>query len=369
MADQTNERILIKGNHAAALGAIHAGCTCYFGYPITPQNEVTEYMSDQMPKVNNGIFIQAESEVAAINMVMGAAAAGRRVMTSSSSPGISLKQEGISYIAMAELPALIMNVVRCGSGLGNIAPHQGDYFQATKGGGHGDYRLITLAPGSVQEMAEFAYLGLELSDKYRNPSMILTDGIIGQMMEGLDTSKIPKKDAPIKDWALTPNSGMKRKRNVNTTIWLDPVDMAEQHKVMIKKYDQIKANEVRWEEFMLDDAELMVVAIGSTSRVIRTAVRKMRAEGMKVGMFRPITCWPFPYAALNKAAKGKKAILTAELSWGQLIEDVALAAMMESPMNIIMKHGGLTFNWEEIASSFKTVIANPKDSEYRWFVS
>lgn len=367
MAD---ERVFMKGNHAACEGAFRAGCKAYFGYPITPQNEIPEYMSGHIWE-HGGVFIQSESEVAAINMVMGASAAGSRVMTSSSSPGISLKQEGISYIAMMELPMVVINVVRCGSGLGNIAPHQGDYFQSAKGGGHGDYRLITYAPNSVQETAQFVYDAFITTDKWLNPAMILTDGTIGQMMEPVDFAPMPWIEAPDKtDWCL--NEFQKgRERHLVTSIWLDPVDMAVSHERLIAKYDALKKAEVRYDEFMADDAEIIIVSIGSPSRVAQSAVRMLRSEGVKVGLFRPITVWPFPYDAIREYAKSKsvKAILVPEMNWGQMVEDVKLAALADKPVHFVPKHGGLTFTPEDIIDPVRALLKNPENPKTLWDAS
>jgi len=362
-------RQLMKGNHAVCAGAIRAGCTAYFGYPITPQNEAIEYMSGALLDVPGGIFLQGESEVASINMVMGAAAAGRRVMTSSSSPGISLKQEGISYIAMMELPMLVMNVVRCGPGLGNIAPHQGDYFQATKGGGHGDYRLITLAPASVHEMAEHAHLAFELACKWRNPAMILTDGVIGQMMEPVDLDAIPVVNWEKPDWAMGVNR-TGRKPNLVTSIWLDPEDMAAKHLEIIDKYNRLKEAEVRFEEYMCDDAEVLCVAYGSVSRAVMGTVRKLREEGLKIGLLRPITLWPYPYAKLRELAQKVKSVVTYEMSWGQMIEDVALATRMNPvPLHFVARHGGLTFNPDDVEKPLRAIYDNPQNSDTLWEIS
>ncbi len=367
MAD---ERVFMKGNDASCEGAFRAGCKAYFGYPITPQNEVPEYMSAHIWQ-HNGIFIQAESEVGAINMVMGAAAAGFRVMTSSSSPGISLKQEGISYIAMMELPMVVMNVVRCGSGLGNIAPHQGDYFQSAKGGGHGDYRLITYAPNSVQETAQFVYDAFEVADKWRNPAMILTDGTIGQMMEPVDFTPMPWVEPPDKtDWCLNEfQEG--RERHLITSIWLDPKDMAVSHLRLIDKYEALKKDVTRYDEFMADDAEILIVAIGSPSRVAQSAVRMLRSEGVKVGLFRPITVWPFPYDALREYAKSKrvKAFLVAEMNWGQMVEDVKLSVLGEKPVHFVAKHGGLTFAPEDIIEPVRELLKDIENPKTLWDAS
>jgi len=366
----SDERVFMKGNHAACEGAYRAGCKAYFGYPITPQNEVTEYMSAHIWE-HGGTFIQSESEVAAINMIMGASATGARAMTSSSSPGISLKQEGLSYIAMMELPMVVMNVVRCGPGLGNIAPHQGDYFQTTKGGGHGDYRLITFAPNSVQEMAQFVYDAFILADKWRNPAMVLTDGTIGQMMEPVDYASMPWMDPPDKsEWQLDEfQEG--RERHVLTSIWLDPVDMAVAHEKLIDKYDRLKKEEVRYDEYLTDDAELLVVAIGSPSRVTHSAIRLLRQEGLKVGLFRPITVWPFPYDAIREYADSMriKAILVPEMNWGQMIEDVKLAVLDKKPVHFAPKHGGLTFTPEDLTEPIRSILKNPEDPNTLWHVS
>jgi len=359
-------RQLMKGNHAVCAGAIRAGCTAYFGYPITPQNEAIEYMSDALLDVPNGVFIQGESEVASVNMVMGAAGTGRRAMTSSSSPGVSLKQEGISYIAGMEIPCLIMNVVRAGPGLGNIAPHQGDYFQATRGGGHGDYRTITLAPNSVQEMAYHAYLGFELAFKWRNPSLILTDGVIGQMMEPVDLDAIPMVFPTKPDWAVGIKETPRPNRLLNS-INLDPEVMAKYHEHLIAKYNSIKREEVRYDEYMCEDAEILVVAYGSVSRFVTGAIRELRTKGHKVGIFRPITVWPFPYEALARRAAKMKTVVIFELSWGQMIEDVALALYnTPKPLHFFPRHGGVVFTPAEIAGHLEQVIRNPLAPESLW---
>jgi len=362
-----SERVFMRGNDAACEAALRAGCKFFAGYPITPQNEVPEYMSKHIWNWG-GVFIQSESEVAAINMVMGAAAAGVRAMTSSSSPGISLKQEGISYIAMSELPCVIMNVCRCGPGLGNIAPHQGDYFQATRGGGHGDYRTITLAPNSVHEMAYLTYLAFDLADKWRNPALVLTDGTLGQMMEPVDFSEMPIVSAlPKKDWAVgTDQKG--RKRHLITTIYLLGEDMAPVHERLIKKYEMIKREEVRYSTFELDDAEIVIVAIGSPSRVARSVVRMARNNGLKVGIFRPITVWPFPYRQLRELAEESrvKAFLVPEMNWGQMVEDVALAVAEKKPVHFCAKHGGLTFTPPDLLGPLNAISQNPLNKETLW---
>ena len=317
------ERVMMKGNEAIAEGAIRAGCRYFFGYPITPQNEIPEYMSRRMPQID-GVFLQAESEVSAINMVFGAAGAGARVMTSSSSPGISLKQEGISYIAGAELPCLIVNVMRGGPGLGGLDSSQGDYFQATKGGGHGDYRLIVLAPASVQEMYDFAALAFELADMYRNPVMILTDAIIGQMMEPVVLWNESKRfNMPEKTWAATGKKN--RPRNLISSVGIPSNILSAINNQLQKKYEEISRKEVRFEKAYSDDDELIIIAYGTTSRIAKSAISKARKNGVKVGLLRPITLWPFPKEEINRLAKRGKKFLVAEMSSGQMLEDVRLA--------------------------------------------
>ena len=343
------ERIIMKGNEAIAEAAIRAGCRHYFGYPITPQTEIAAYMAKKMPKIG-GVFLQAESEVASINMVYGAAAAGVRVMTSSSSPGISLKAEGLSYIAGADIPALVVNVQRGGPGLGGIQPSQSDYFQATKGGGHGDYRMIVLAPASVQEMASLTIKGCDLADKYRMTSMILADGTIGQMME-----PITFEDAEIKTyekpWALTGTEG-KRKHNVVTSLYLKPDELEQKNFERYEKYAEVEKNEAMWEDYMMEDAEIGVVAFGIASRVAKNAVVAARKEGIKVGLIRPITLWPFPNAAFE-AAKNVKAFVSVELSMGQMIEDVRLATGCRVPVSLCNRCGGMIPSPDEILESIR----------------
>ncbi len=321
---------LMKGNEAVAEAAIRAGADAYFGYPITPQSEVLEYLMAEKPYETTGMAIlQAESEIAAINMVYGAASCGKKVMTSSSSPGISLKQEGLSYIAGCELPCLILNVVRGGPGLGTIQPSQSDYFQATKGGGHGDYNLIVLAPSSVQEMADFAKLGFELAFKYRNPCMILSDGAIGQMMEKVELHEqtprwTDEEILKISPWATTGKTP-DRERNVITSLYLDPT-LAENHNLRIQeKYKKIKENEVRYEKIQCDDAEYIFVAYGTSARICQKAIELGRQQGIKVGLFRPITLFPFPAKKLKEISLNLKGILSVEMNAGQMIEDVRLS--------------------------------------------
>ena len=347
------ERVLMKGNEAIAEAAIRAGCRHYFGYPITPQTEIAAYMAKKMPKIG-GVFLQAESEIASINMVYGAAAAGVRVMTSSSSPGISLKAEGLSYIAGSDVPALVVNVQRGGPGLGGIQPSQSDYFQATKGGGHGDYRMIVLAPASVQEMASLTIKGFNLADKYLMTSMILADGTIGQMME-----PISFEDAEIevyeKPWALTGTKG-ERKHNVVNSLYLKPDELEVKNFERFERYKIVEENEPMWEEYMMEDAEYCVVAFGIASRVAKNAVVAARAEGIKVGLIRPITLWPFPKKALAKAADQVKGFISVELSMGQMIDDVKIALEGCRPVTFVGKAGGVVPTPAEVASAAKAAI-------------
>ncbi len=344
-------KVLLRGNEAMAEAAIRAGCRCYFCYPITPQGELVEYMARHLPR-HGGVFLQAESEVAAINMVYGAAAAGVRTMTSSSSPGISLKMEGISYLAGARLPAVIVNVMRAGPGLGNIAPAQGDYFQATKGGGHGDYRLIVLAPSTVQEAAELVMLAFDLSDRYRVPAMILADGMLGQMMEPVELPEpIPPGRIPPKPWALT--GAKDRAPNVVSSFDLDPYRFREILRALWAVYREIERNEVRWEEYATEDAELVLVAYGTMGRICRTVVRRARKEGLRVGLFRPISLWPFPYAPLRRLAERVPVLLTVELSAGQMWEDVRLAVEGRAKTPFYGELGGVVPTPEEILSEVK----------------
>ena len=344
------ERILMKGNEAIAEAAIRAGCRHYFGYPITPQTEIAAYMAKKMPKIG-GVFLQAESEIASINMVYGASAAGMRVMTSSSSPGISLKAEGLSYIAGSDVPALVVNVQRGGPGLGGIQPSQSDYFQATKGGGHGDYRMIVLAPASVQEMASLTIKGFDLADKYSMTSMILADGTIGQMMEPItfeDTEPVVYD----KPWALTGTEG-KRPHNVVNSLYLKPDELEKKNFERYEKYKLVEENEPMWEEYMMDDADVCVVAFGIASRIAKNAVVMARGEGIKVGLIRPITLWPFPTAPFAKAADKVKAFVSVELSMGQMIEDVRLATGCKKPVSLCNRAGGMIPSPDEVLEAIK----------------
>ena len=346
------EKVLMKGNEAIAEAAIKAGCRHYFGYPITPQTELAAYMAKRMPKIG-GVFLQAESEVAAINMVYGVAGTGKRVMTSSSSPGVSLKQEGISYIAGADLPALIVNVQRGGPGLGGIQPSQSDYFQATKGGGHGDYRLIVLAPASVQEMADLTVKGFDLSDKYCVPAMLLADGTMGQMMEPVDLEGITETKTE-KPWAVT-GTECKRKHNIVNSLYLNPEKLEQKNFERYETYKTIEENECMWESFMMDDAEICVVAFGIAARVSKNAVVAARKEGIKVGLIRPITLWPFPKAPLAQAADKVKGFISVELSMGQMIEDVKLSIDCKKPVVLCNRTGGMIPTPEQVLASIRNM--------------
>ena len=332
------EKVLMKGNEAIAEAAILAGCRYYFGYPITPQTEVAAYMAKRMPKIG-GVFLQAESEVAAINMVYGVSSAGKRVMTSSSSPGISLKSEGLSYLAGSDLPALVVNVQRGGPGLGGIQPSQSDYFQATKGGGHGDYKMIVLAPASVQEMASLTVKGFDLADKYRMTSMILADGTMGQMMEPVSLEKVEATVCE-KPWAVTGTKG-ERKHNIVNSLSLVPEELEKLNFARFERYKKVEENEVMYESFMMDDAEICVVAFGIAARVSKNAIVEARKKGIKVGMIRPITLWPFPKKALLDAAEKAHTFISVELSMGQMIEDIELAIKCKRPVMLCNRVGGM----------------------------
>ncbi len=339
------DKVLMKGNEAIAEAAIIAGCRHYFGYPITPQTEVAAYMAKRMPKIG-GTFLQAESEIAAINMVYGVAATGKRVMTSSSSPGISLKGEGISYLAGADLPALIVNVQRGGPGLGGIQPSQSDYFQATKGAAHGDFHMIVLAPNSVQEMAELTVKGFDLADKYRMTTMILADGTMGQMMEPVSLDFAVSE--PIeKPWAVT-GTKCEREHNIVNSLFLKPEELEKTNFERYERYKVIEENEVMYEEYMMDDAEICVAAFGIAARVSKNAINEARKQGIKVGLIRPITLWPFPNKAFAKAAEQVKEIISVELSMGQMIEDVRLASGCKVPVTLCNRTGGMIPSPEQV---------------------
>lgn len=345
-----SERILMCGNEALAEAAILAGCDAYFGYPITPQNEVPAYMSRRMPEEGR-VFVQSESELAAINMVFGASATGKRAMTSSSSPGISLMQEGISYLAGAELPTVVVNVMRGGPGLGNIAGSQSDYFQATRGGGHGDYRTIVLGPSSVQELVDCMPLAFDLADQYRMPVMVLIDGILGQMMEPVILEKKPRRSLPTKDWALT--GAANRDQNIVRSLWLGEGVLEEFNNKLQDRYKQIAKKEVWSEPYNVDDADIIVVAYGITARIVSSAVDRARKEGIRAGWIRPITLWPFPTEQISKAADEPRIFLTVEMSNGQMVEDVKLAVAGKAPVVFYGRPGGGTPGVDEILDQIR----------------
>ena len=348
-----SEKVLMKGNEAIAEAAIMAGCRHYFGYPITPQTEIAAYMAKRMPKID-GVFLQAESEIAAINMVIGVAATGKRVMTSSSSPGISLKSEGLSYLAGCDLPALVVNVQRGGPGLGGIQPSQSDYWQATKASGHGDFRRIVLAPASVQEMVSLTFKGFDLADKYRLTSMLLADGTIGQMMEpvSLDMGEVTQYD---KSWALT-GTGRQRKPNIVNSLFLKPEELEQTNFERYDRYAQIEKNEVMYEEYMMDDAEYCVVAFGIASRVSKNVINEARKKGIKVGLIRPITLWPFPKDALLKAADKCKAFVSVELSMGQMIDDIELSIRCKKPVLLCNRVGGMIPTPQDVMNAVEEAV-------------
>ena len=349
-------KVLMKGNEAIAEAAIQAGCRHYFGYPITPQTEIAAYMSKRMPKLESGCFLQAESEIAAINMVIGASAAGKRAMTSSSSPGVALKSEGLSYLAGCDLPAVVVNIQRGGPGLGSIQPSQADYFMATRGGGHGDFHVIALAPSGVQEMYDFTCLAFDLADKYRVTSMVLSDGILGQMMEPVAMTETPPVTYQ-KPWALTGTENQ-RPPNIINSLFMDPIkaDPAELEKTVLvryARYDEIIANETRFEELLTDDADIVVVAYGAAARIAKNAVHAARAEGLKVGLLRPITLWPFPKAPLLALAERASAFVCVELSMGQMVEDLELAIRCKRPVHLCTRTGGMVVTPEEVLGKIK----------------
>jgi 2-oxoisovalerate ferredoxin oxidoreductase alpha subunit len=346
-------RQLCKGNVAIVKGALMAGCRGYYGYPITPASEIAEYAALLFPQVG-GTFLQAESEVSAINMVYGAASAGVRTMSASSGPGLSLMQEGMSYLAGSELPCVIVDIVRGGPGLGNIAPEQSDYFAVVKGGGHGCYRNIVLAPASVQEMFDYTIKAFELSDKYRNPAVIMADGFVGQMMEPLDI-QYREIEQPDKPWAV--KGTRETRKNLISSIYLTP-DQLEQHvRHLDAKYKTIEENESMFETYMADDAEILLVGYGIVSRVLRSTVDMARAQGMKAGLFRPITLWPFPSKQLAKAAERAACVMTVELSTGQMVEDVRLAVNGKVPVEFYGRVGGNVPSAEEINAELLSRVA------------
>ncbi len=351
-------KVLMKGNEAIAEAAIQAGCRYFFGYPITPQNQIPEYMSKRLPEVG-GTFLQAESEVSAINMVYGAAAAGSRVMTSSSSPGVSLKQEGISYIAGSEIPAVIVNIVRGGPGLGSIQAAQSDYFQAVKGGGHGDYKIITLAPASVQEAADLIQLAFDLADEYRNPAMLIGDGMIGQMMEPVEIKTPQKRKLPPKDWATNGWTDKSKPRAIINSLYIEPQDLEKLNLRLQAKYRTIEEKEVRMEEYQLEEAEIVLVAYGTVARIVKSAIKIAQEEyGIKAGLIRPITLWPFPEKSIAKAADADhvQGFLTVEMSAGQMVEDVRLAVNGKKPVEFFGRMGSVIPSPEEIAEKINEMV-------------
>ena len=349
------DKVLMKGNEAIAEAAILAGCRHYFGYPITPQTEIAAYMAKKMPKIG-GTFLQAESEIAAINMVYGVSSTGKRVMTSSSSPGISLKGEGLSYLAGADLPALVVNVQRGGPGLGGIQPSQSDYFQATKGGAHGDFKMIVLATYSVQEMAELTVKGFDLADKYRMTAMILADGTMGQMMEPVSLD-FEAKETVEKPWATT-GTKMEREHNIVNSLFLQPDELERVNFERYERYKTIEENEAMYEEYMMEDAEYCVVAFGIAARVSKNAVNAARAKGIKVGLIRPITLWPFPEAPFKKSMGKIKEYISVELSMGQMIEDVRLATECTAPVTLCNRVGGMIPSPEQVLSAIENAAKN-----------
>lgn len=346
-------KVLMKGNEAIAEAAICAGCSAYFGYPITPQTEVLEYMSRRMPDLGRA-FVQAESELGAINMVYGAACTGERVMTTTSSPGYSLMQEGISYIAMSFVPCVIVNIMRGGPGLGNIQPAQGDYFQMTKGGGHGDYSLIALAPATVQETVDLIIEAFDLADKYRQPVTVIADGMIGQIMEPVEFPEIKEPKRPERPWALTGAKG--RPKNIVTSLFLGAENLERENILLQRLIAEIKAHEVRYAEYMMENAEIVVVAYGTAGRIVQTAVKRARAEGIPAGLFRPISVFPFPYERLNELTQSARQILVVELSAGQMIEDVQLATCCRIPIAFFGRMGGVVPLPEDILDQIKKLV-------------
>lgn len=348
-----SEKVLMKGNEAIAEAALRAGCRHYFGYPITPQTEIAAYMAKRMPKIG-GVFLQAESEISAINMVYGVSSTGKRVMTSSSSPGVSLKMEGISYLAGSDLPAVIVNVQRGGPGLGGIQPSQSDYFQATKGGGHGDYHMIVLTPASVQEMASLTMLAFDLADKYRTPVMILADGTIGQMMESVVLPDEIKEKKYEKPWALT-GTKMMREHNIVNSLYLSPEKLEETNIERFERYRKIEENEVRVESYMIDDASYALVAFGIASRVAKAAVNELRTLGVKCGLIRPLTVWTFPSKVIKEASYSVEAFISVELSMGQMIEDIRLSEECRKPVYLCQRAGGIIPSTSQIVEKVLSI--------------
>lgn len=353
-------KVLMKGNEAIAEAAIQAGCKYFFGYPITPQNEIPAYMAKKLPTIG-GVFLQAESEVAAINMVYGAAGSGVRVMTSSSSPGISLKQEGISYIAGAELPCVIVNIVRAGPGLGGIQPAQSDYFQATKGGGHGDYHMVVYTPATIQEMVSLTMEAFDVADIYRTPVMILGDGMLGQMMEPVEFIKPEPRNIPQKTWAATGCDGT-RPRNIINSLYINPVELEQVVHRMFDRYKMIEENEVRVETYNCDNADIILAAYGTTSRIVKSVIMDAEKKGIKVGLIRPITVWPFPYSEFSKYANESsvKAFMSVEMSMGQMVEDVKIGVEGKKPVYFYGRTGGVVPTPDEIMNEINRIMEEVK---------
>jgi 2-oxoglutarate ferredoxin oxidoreductase subunit alpha len=349
-----NKKVLMKGNEAFALAAIKSGCKYYFGYPITPQNEIPEYMSRELGKAG-GSFVQAESEIAAINMAYGAGAAGGRVMISSSSPGIALMQEGISFLCSVEVPCIIINVSRGGPGIGTILPGQSDYYQSTRGGGNGDYHLIVYAPASIQESVELISKAFYISDQYRNPVLILVDGMIGQMMEPVLFPEETKDEAFDKSWAITGTKGL-RDHNVIRSVHLQAEELEDWNKHLGAKYEIMKKEEVLYEEINLENAEVVFVAYGTTSRIVKEAMEDLKNEGIQTGLIRPITLWPFPYIALERLSSSVKAVISVELSQGQMVDDVRLGVNGKIPVHFVGRCGGIVISSNEVANFAKDIL-------------
>jgi len=351
-------KVLMKGNEALAEAAVMAGCRHFFGYPITPQTELAAYMSKKMPKIG-GVYLQAESEIAAINMVLGASAAGKRAMTSSSSPGISLKSEGISYIAGSDLPAVIVNVQRGGPGLGGIQPSQADYWQATRATGHGDFHLLVYAPSTVQEMMDLVTLAFDNADKYRMPVMILSDGMLGQMMEPVEIKQAVASVQIEKPWAAC-GHGDKRPHNVVNSLYLTPQSLEALVKERFKKYETIKQEEQKADEYMTEDADIIIVAYGASSRISRTAVNMARKEGIKTGLIRPVTLWPYPDMYIEKHIPHTKAFLCVEMSMGQMVDDVRLSVNGRRPVAFYGRTGGIIPSPEEVLTEIRKLTGGMK---------
>ena len=348
----------MKGNEAVGAAAIKAGCEFFFGYPITPQNELPEYMSRELPK-NGGLYLQAESEIGAINMVYGAAGAGARVMTSSSSPGIALKQEGISYLAGAELPCVIVNMMRSSPGLGGIQPAQGDYFQATRGGGNGDYYTPVFAPASIQETVDLVIEAFDVADAYRTPVMILGDGMIGQMMESVEFKEPKKRELPSKDWALSKTGRTGRDRLINS-LYIKPEELEPHIQKLMDKYEVIKEKETLYEKYNCEGADVVAVAYGTVSRIVRNAIKQLEADGIKLGLIRPITLWPFPFKAFDEISPETKAFLSVEMSAGQMIDDVKIASAGRLPVEFYGRYGGVVPKPVEVVNKVKEILGGAK---------